>query len=313
MRRRSRSPKDSLDLLLDTMCNAFGGIVLIAILVALLIEKPGDGELPETPMTRENLTLLRKAAELSRLEKEIKEAEELHDKNRQLIDLIVKRNQLVKALEMRRESDALPIVELNEMLGRFLEEKSTLLSRVSELTSEKATVETMLSQQQVTLSRLDAEMKELITSRMSETRPPELRDASGKQYNIIVKHGQIFPLADLKFNGAGELYGISMNDYSLNWKGDIATPIKDKGRDLASDRASLETMFSEISRYNGLFPSRPSERFYIIFFVYQDSFDLITPLREMVKSAGSIQDGWEPKVSGEILAFSNDGEKSQTD
>ena len=32
-------PGDSLDLLLDTMCNTFGGIIMIAILVALLAQQ----------------------------------------------------------------------------------------------------------------------------------------------------------------------------------------------------------------------------------------------------------------------------------
>ena len=48
MSRRSRNngPSDSLDLLLDTMCNAFGGIVIIAILVALRVNNSRKGETP---------------------------------------------------------------------------------------------------------------------------------------------------------------------------------------------------------------------------------------------------------------------------
>lgn len=313
MRRRSRGPKDSLDLLLDTMCNAFGGIVLIAILVALLIEKPGEGELPETPMTREDLALSRKAAELSRLENEIKTAEERYEKDRKLIDLIAERNQLEKALEIRRESEALSMVELNEKLGKLLEEKSTLLTQITGLTSEVVALETTLSQKQDVLSNLEIEMQELIASRMSETRPPELRDASGKQQNFILKHGQVFPVAYEKFNDSGEAYGFVENDYSIEWIETVAVPIEGKGLNLNSDRASLEKMFRDTSRHNRLFPSRPSERFYIIFFVYQDSFDLITPLREMVKAAGSIQDGWQPVVMDKYISFSADGERGQTD
>lgn len=313
MRRRSRGPKDSLDLLLDTMCNAFGGIVLIAILVALLIEKPGDGELPETPMTREDLTLSRKAAELSRLEQEITAAEERYEKDKKLIELLAKRNQLEKALEIRQESEALSMVELNEKLGKLLEEKSNLLTQITGLTSEVVALETTLSQAQASLSELEQEMEELIASRMSETRPPELRDASGMQQNFIVKHGQIYPSVFEKFDDSGRAYSFAENDHSINWVGNVANPIKGKGLTLPSDRATLERLFAQTSRHNQLFPSRPSERFYIIFFVYQDSFDLITPLQEMVKDVGFIQDGWDPMVMDEQISFSVDGEKSQTD
>jgi hypothetical protein len=33
MNLRQRKPQDSLDMLLDTMCNTFGGIILLAVLV----------------------------------------------------------------------------------------------------------------------------------------------------------------------------------------------------------------------------------------------------------------------------------------
>src|ERR1700752_2595766 len=39
MNLRRRKPHDSLYMLLDTMCNAFGGIILLAVLVVLLTSK----------------------------------------------------------------------------------------------------------------------------------------------------------------------------------------------------------------------------------------------------------------------------------
>jgi hypothetical protein len=51
MTRRSNRQEDSLEMLLDTMCNAFGGLILIAILIAILARttdgRPGPGESPE--------------------------------------------------------------------------------------------------------------------------------------------------------------------------------------------------------------------------------------------------------------------------
>ena len=39
MNLRRKTPPDSLYLLLDTLCNAFGGIILLAVLVVLLTTK----------------------------------------------------------------------------------------------------------------------------------------------------------------------------------------------------------------------------------------------------------------------------------
>lgn len=68
MRLRRQKPKDSLDLLLDTMCNTFGGIILIAILVALLA---GNRLQLASPVTSAEAEQARAeaAAELARLQK----------------------------------------------------------------------------------------------------------------------------------------------------------------------------------------------------------------------------------------------------
>jgi len=41
-RRRQRVQTSSLDLFLDTICNAFGGIMFISILISILIQMRGD-------------------------------------------------------------------------------------------------------------------------------------------------------------------------------------------------------------------------------------------------------------------------------
>ena len=104
MRRRSRAPKDSLDLLLDTMCNAFGGIVLIAILIALLIESPGDESRKSAPSGREALEVSRKARELTELEADVSEIEKRWEENKDLLELLQKRNQLALALTSRQKT-----------------------------------------------------------------------------------------------------------------------------------------------------------------------------------------------------------------
>ena len=48
MSRRERANADSLELLLDTICNVFGGIIFIAIIVALLTASRAAGVRHET-------------------------------------------------------------------------------------------------------------------------------------------------------------------------------------------------------------------------------------------------------------------------
>lgn len=79
MRRKPSADAGSLDLLLDTICNAFGGIVFIALLLAIVTQQVGydqegayqDGTLPPT--------VLRLRSEIRIVEEEISRLKELVD------------------------------------------------------------------------------------------------------------------------------------------------------------------------------------------------------------------------------------------
>ena len=63
MRRRRAEDADSLELLLDTVCNMFGGVIFIAILLALLAGKPGEALAADRAQEAERLR-----AEVERVE-----------------------------------------------------------------------------------------------------------------------------------------------------------------------------------------------------------------------------------------------------
>ena len=55
MNLRRQRPNDSLDMLLDTMCNTFGGIILLAVLVTLLTSRERHGSAATASDTQEML------------------------------------------------------------------------------------------------------------------------------------------------------------------------------------------------------------------------------------------------------------------
>src|SRR5215212_9991705 len=71
MSRRRRHQPDSLELLLDTMCNTFGGIIMIALLIALL-SRDTDADPNATQTFRKQLEQLeQQTADAARLQKEL--------------------------------------------------------------------------------------------------------------------------------------------------------------------------------------------------------------------------------------------------
>ena len=68
--RRRRSTVSSLDLFLDTICNAFGGIMFISILISILIQMRGDQS--ESTSTKDGIGE-REARELQRTIEELQQ------------------------------------------------------------------------------------------------------------------------------------------------------------------------------------------------------------------------------------------------
>jgi len=313
MRRKVRQSSDSLDLLLDTMCNAFGGIVLIAILVALLIEKPGQEASDSSVSSKEALERSRKARKLKRLESELQQLQSHYDQNREIIELIHERERLAETLASRQEAAALSTVELNERLDQALREKSSLLEEVSRVRRDVASLEARIEENREQSAGLDADMRDLVSNRMKKIRPAELRDAGGFQINLIVRYGEIFPVRFLQFTNDGEVQGIMANEDSVQWAGAIAQPIPGHGWTLESDRGTLQALVGGISNYNRRHSARPSQRMHVSLFVYGDSFEVIAPLRALIEDAGNIASGWEPWPEDVPLAFSANGEKGQVE
>jgi hypothetical protein len=170
MRRRTLAPKDSLDLLLDTMCNAFGGIVLMAILIALLIQDGGPGKTPSAPARREAAEAARKARELAALEAEIASLEEKREANRELIDLVRRRNELEAAAAERRASGNLSNAQLNKRLGDLLGEKSAALDQLGRASASLATAKAELLEKQGDLARIEGGLEDFVASRVSPRR-----------------------------------------------------------------------------------------------------------------------------------------------
>ena len=110
----------------------------------------------------------------------------------------------------------------------------------------------------------------------------------------------------------GEIMGRELNN-SIVWDGDSAEPIKGRGLKIGRDNHELKRIFSQLSTHNKTFASKPSNREYVISFVYGDSFETYEQLTEIIQSFPLIQDGWDPIPNNEELSFSSDGERGQTD
>jgi hypothetical protein len=305
MNLRRQKPKDSLDLLLDTMCNAFGGIILLAVLVALLArqEAVGDGNSPDSAemlsrrISQAELTLQQTRALLAEL---IRQSTNPAIKHR--VELVQQRSSLQATLaelqaEVEREKSAQNEIAASDPAERLKELKNQLAQALATRIAASNSLETVRKENERLRSRLAEIRRQTVSAQQEVTqrlRLPKERNIEKDVFNIIVQYGRVYPLRNAN---------LERNTVSIDWEETltiaIPTPKPDKGLDPQRDRAALAQFFRSL----------PREEYYLAFYVFEDSFPSFNLAKQMAVAAG-FDYGWMPlKLSEAPLKFAPSGRR----
>jgi hypothetical protein len=276
---RRRSLTDSLQLLVDTICNLFGSIIIISLLMALLSK-----DTPTDATTSERAQNWKK--QVQQTQSELDEARRLQttiasnpgDKQRltlageinQLKNLTSSNLALIQSNTTRLPITSLPSVSIEDMLAR----KSTLESELASATNQ-------LNQSKLGNTR--------------QLRLPRERATGKKTYYFICRFGKIYPV-HLMIEGRRE-----RNTQTIDWRetpdGEIATPRREVGFDPVTGLQMFARLFVEI----------PPQTYSIHFLVYNDSFPAFLAARQ-IPLARNFDTGWEFFIEDRPIVFSSRGE-----
>ncbi|MBI2826549.1 MAG: hypothetical protein HYX69_17900 [Planctomycetia bacterium] len=208
MSRRKRQPESSLELLLDTICNTFGGILFLSILIVVLLQMTGGARSKTAEPTLS-------AAELADLRRQHAEAlrhletvQAAIDKQRDLLDQFA----TAENVDLLRELQALE--QTRESL------RSHRAATISQIAEAQASVDAVESD----LAELDQHQKELeqqvavaerllqaeVASRTTAARLPR-QHATGKQeVGVLVRYGRLYLWH--KYDSHGLRLGLNFDD-----------------------------------------------------------------------------------------------------
>ncbi|MBI4327670.1 MAG: hypothetical protein HY674_20760 [Chloroflexi bacterium] len=285
-RRRFHQP-DSLEMLLDTMCNTFGGIILIALLVALISREATlsqessratteSAEITERRLAKAEDALAGAqafqadlAAQASRPEtarqfKLVEQRQELRQQQELLEQQAAATGEKLAALSAATQTNAVQKLKtlkttLETLSREQAEERNkneVLQEKVRELKQEVHDSETQLAQQQ------ERQVRKL--------RLPREHQTGKRPWNVILRYGRVYPV-HLFRRGQKE-----KNDSSITWRSggegeEFAEPNPGLGLEPESDAAALNQFFTDV----------PSREHYFIFQVYEDSFAAFNRVKEM--------------------------------
>ena len=222
MRRFRTSKSDSLDLLLDTMCNAFGGIVLIAILITLLTRDTQDRM--KANATGADRELLER--QIISLQGDIAEAKEYLGRQASsvLVDptLLANLNKAKGALEKAKgknddaweawEAASAKATGKDPEANNALAEKAALASRLARLKTEGVAQAEKLERLKLRLETLRREHSDIIAAKSERLRLPKEQPERGGNLFFLLKNNEIYPVRIAR-NGA-----LVRNHESLQWR-----------------------------------------------------------------------------------------------
>jgi hypothetical protein len=294
--------EDSLDLLLDTLCNAFGGIILITLLIALMSQEANDST--GSPRNFKTQWMLEQQA-ISKLDNEIVIEESINTS----LQSDPKNDASEKASVALRENEKLKqekgslsesIARLKKLIASIPANSSNLavdlqrqLRQLKGMEVENKELEKRLKEEIAqTESRLSSANKDIESSKRGRTqtlRLPKEKGKSGKKYIwVIVKHGKIYPIDWGHTSTTKQIFTIRIiNDNATEY-----SPVRTRGFSPFRDQAEIIQYFRTID---------PSEK-YLAFQIFPNDpcFKSFNQAKQIATSMG-IGYAWAPRDKDIVL------------
>lgn len=310
MKRKLHSnQQDSLDLLLDTLCNVFGGIIMIACLLAML-SRPQVSKAPttpENPIDHESGILMEKRIEMAQAELDGLEklrAQLQSEDDPSLRPLITQLAALKKTAEkMRQEKakqDEIATLKAKEKVRDSSNEIARLREQEQEIekklgiadrnTEAAAHMRQALEKQ---LADLQLELEDVETLKIEKLRFPRERTINKTASPIIVQYGQVFPLYDSAGNASPRVSQVASVNGTFT-----AFAKKGEGFNPTLQAAALREILKQLGSGNR----------YLTLYVYPDSYATLRELKKLIYELG-VDYGMNLREEKSVLLFDPNGAK----
>jgi hypothetical protein len=281
MSRRHASKQDSLELLLDTICNTFGGVLFIAILVVLLLQQTGTETTSEAPVTvpvspEEMQTL---ATRMEATADALVRFRQNRDSQESIVQTFAPDaiRQLLSARALARSRQESLQMDVDQLLATT----TILAARVENLTSENDVVRKRLDESQIRLKTAQSKLEDGRKARVQEARLPVIRTAVNKQeIGLVLRYGRLYIWH--KYGQGHQRLGLNTDDFvviSENGEGLVTRPKPTAGV-LLDESAESQTA---VRRVLGRFDPRTC---YFAIIARPDSYGVFHHLRDQALELG---------------------------
>jgi hypothetical protein len=308
MKRRLHSNnQDSLELLLDTLCNVFGGIILIACLLAMLSRPKPEKQPGSEVVNQESGILLEKKieqarAELDGLQKLRAQLQSEDDPSTR--PLITELQALKKTADEKRQKRAKQdevaaanakniIRDAGQEMARIREQEQALEKKLGIANKDTESARQRQAAMKKQLSDLQLELDNLNALKVEKLRFPRERQIDKLPAPVIVRFGQVFPLYDANAKPMPMVDHVSSPDGNFT-----AMPKAGQGFHPVRDAQRLREFL----------PRLVGKDRYLTLYVYPDSYATLRELKLIIFELG-LDYGIDICAEHRVLIFNANGAK----
>lgn len=284
---RTEDATTSFDLFLDTICNTFGGIVFLAILLAIMIMNRSvvhTDEAKRRQATPDEVREVMAALEDTKLTHERVKIELAGMPKVQTIADDLEYRELINQQEQLQSDLAKSLVvesELSESLSKTMESNAVARGEIED-------VPKMLAKAKKSIAKSRADYAALVDSKQQTLRVPKVRNSSGSSTLLLVKGMSVYRVEQPISRTRKQSQVITTKE-GLGIK---IVPIAGSGWDL--------TQADGQSRFKEAVMKAKSERDAITIAIWPDTFHRFASLRETMVKETVFYQLW-PQSAGETL------------
>jgi hypothetical protein len=285
MRKLRNQAGDSLDLLLDTLCNMFGGIVLITCLLALAAGNNTSSEFVPGPSGEAVGQLIERRiaiaeAELDGLKELLSAAGSSDDNSLRL--LAMEKVELQRTLDRLRKQRAETAedkasqfpVDQGRLVTGLRQEAKRLREQVVEFDIRKAATRQKEEDLTAKIKELEKRMEDQEQARTESLRFPKERTQVKRPWWVIIRYGKVYPL---EIDGRSHYEGlirVEIDDDAESFE-----PRRDSGFDLDRQTEQIKKLLRQAKS--------TGEYVGVIVYPEGESFSTFRQLKQLIHEVGA--------------------------
>lgn len=278
MNSRHVSASESLDLLLDTICNSFGSIVFIALLVVILVRRQSEDTRPQTlpPTQVSQSRLIQLRIEHLALQEQLRRLQQLNE--RAATESSEDKSDLLAQIErLERVRDQLARVKHHayDSLAHIQVSHNELVMEVRRLQEELDRVSQAVQNEEQELKRLEQENQRV-------ARLPKLAQTEKREAAFLLTGGTIYAVhrPGRHNNARYEPFLRWSDECEIVSQGNTQVILPRSGKGLAVPLdGNLELLRRKLERFN-------AQTDYLAVFVWPDSFAHWNEVHKVIEELG---------------------------